>query len=389
MTKSKTFCTEPYKQVHFDSRGNLGPCCQYIGNRDHGIDNIDDYVSSKWLDSIKKSLDNGEKIPGCNICWKQEDQETESMRERRVKYYNKKKSNLDNIEHIMITFGNQCNTACRICNVSRSSLVEKQYKNMIDTVEYTDLKKVMEKKFEWNKTKIWYKNITDSIVNKADVINKLEISGGEPFINVHFDNLIDKLISSEKELPILSVTTNGSFSENQIKKLQNFDHCHINFSIDGVGKKHYEHLRWPLKWEDTVKSVDILKKYPWLSCKFIVVPHNLNIDNLYDSIDWFKSYTGDVERFQIGFSWLNGTMWYSLQNSPKELRLKEADKLENIISKYKFYSNEIQNIEELINLLRQDKEVVQLEMFKHHVNMTDKWRGTDTWNFLGWTIDNI
>ena len=43
------------------------------------------------------------------------------------------------LDTIMITFGNQCNTACRICNASRSSLIEKQYKAMTSSIDDPNL----------------------------------------------------------------------------------------------------------------------------------------------------------------------------------------------------------------------------------------------------------
>jgi pyruvate-formate lyase-activating enzyme len=387
--KQNTFCTEPFKQVHFNSRGELGPCCQYNGIREHSINGIDDYLNSEWLANLKQSLENGEKISGCDICWKQEEQNLESMRQRRAEYYKKRNRSLDDIEHIMITFGNQCNTACRICNVSRSSLVEKQYKETIDTVTNPRLKKLMSKTHNWDKTKTWYKNIIDGIVSRADKIHKLEISGGEPMINYHYNKLIDNLIDSGKDLPVISVTTNGSFDNEQISKLENFDYCHINFSIDGVGKDYYEYLRWPLKWEDTIRSVDILKSHKWLGCKFILVPHNLNVSNLSDSIEWFKSYTDNEERFEVGFSWLNGAPWYSIQNSPRDLRLAEADKIEKVLSSYRFSNGEELQIRELITLLRKDISPVYLDVFRDHLDMTDKFRNFDSWKFLGWNIEQI
>jgi len=380
-----TFCSEPYKQIHFDSRGNLGPCCQYIGERPN-IDNFGDYLNSNWLEDLKTRLDNGERVSGCQFCWKQEDRGAKSMRQKRNAYYNT--TPLDNVEHIMITFGNQCNTACRICNASRSSLIEKQYKESVDNVLDTDLLKLITKKHDWSKTKTWYRNIIQDTIDRADTIRKLEISGGEPFINVHFDRLIDGLLASDKKLPGLNITTNGSFTEEQIVKLEKFEHLHINFSIDGSGENFYEYLRWPLKWNDVVSKIDILKKYPWITCEFVIVPHNLNVSNLSDSIIWFKEYTDYDERFKIGFSWLNGAPWYSLDNSPKWAREQAVKEIESAI--FVDYTDvEIEQINELISILKNANNPTHLELLKSHVEMTDTYRSCNTWNVIGWEYDEI
>ena len=384
-TSSDVGCSEPYKQIHFDSRGNLGPCCQYIGERPD-VENFEEYLNSSWLKDLQQKLDAGERVSGCDFCWKQEDSGAKSMRQKRNAYYKDKEDN--GVEHIMITFGNQCNTACRICNTSRSSLIEKQYKEMKDTVTDPKLYDLVNKQHSWDKSKTWYKNIIDDIVSRADTIRKLEITGGEPFINVHFDRLINALLESGKKLPGLNITTNGSFTEDQIQKLEAFDHLHINFSIDGSGEKFYEYLRWPLKWNNAVEKIDILKKYDWLTCEFAIVPHNLNLLNLADSIIWFKEYTGYEDRFQIGFSWLNGAPWYSLDNTPKWARDRVVAEIESAI--FVDYSDEEQEqIQELVNILQNTKTPHNLDMLKSHVELTDNYRKCNTWNTIGWSYDEL
>lgn len=380
-----TFCSEPYKQIHFDSRGNIGPCCQFIGKRPD-VESVDNYLNSSWLKDLKDQLSNGIKVDGCAFCWKQEAVGAKSMRQKRNAYYHN--TALDNVEHVMITFGNQCNTACRICNASRSSLIDKQYKEMSKFVTNPELLKLITKKHDWSKTKTWYKNIIDDIVKRSVSIRKIEISGGEPFINYHFDKLIDNLLESKKKLPGLNITTNGSFTEKQIIKLEKFNHVHINFSIDGVGKKFYEYLRWPLSWEETVSKIDILKKCPWLSCEFVIVPHNLNILNLSESIIWFKEYTDYDERFKIGFSWLNGAPWYSIDNSPKWVREQAVKEIESSIF-VDYTEEEVTQINELVNILKNSNNPKHLDLLKSHVKMTDNYRNCNTWDLIGWNYDDI
>ena len=358
-----TSCSEPYKQIHFDSKGNLGPCCQYVGDR-LDTENFEDYLNSDWLAELKQKLDSGERVSGCDFCWKQEDKGAKSMRQKRNAYYEGKPDK--GVEHIMITFGNQCNTACRICNVSRSSLIEKQYKAMTDSVNDPNLYKLMTKKHAWTKTKTWYRNI----------------------INVHFDRMIDALIASGKDLPGLNITTNGSFTEKQIQKLEAFDHLHINYSIDGSGKEFYEYLRWPLKWNDTLEKIDILKKYPWITCEFAIVPHNLNILNLADSIEFFKEYTEFQDRFKVGFSWLNGAPWYKLDNTPVDVRQQVATRIKEIdLTKYS--DEEQEQIIELYTMIENADSPSHIKMLTSHVEMTDTYRKCNTWNIIGWELGNI
>jgi hypothetical protein len=200
--------------------------------------------------------------------------------------------------------------------------------------------------------------------------------------------LIGNLLESNKTLTGLNITTNGSFDEEQIIKLKKFEHVHINFSLDGVGEKFYEYLRWPLKWNDVVSKIDILKKYPWLTCEFVIVPHNLNLLNLSESIIWLKEYTDYNDRFKIGFSWLNGAPWYSIDNSPQWARDKAIKEIESSI--FVDYSDtEVSQIDELLNILKISNTPTHLDLLKSHIEMTDKYRNCNTWDTIGWRYDDI
>jgi wyosine [tRNA(Phe)-imidazoG37] synthetase (radical SAM superfamily) len=379
------YCSEPYKQIHFNSKGNLGPCCQYTGERLE-FNSFDEYLESDWLKNLKEQLNNGNRINGCKFCWRQEDSGVKSMRQRRNIFYEGK--NDKGIEHIMITFGNQCNTACRICNPSRSSLIEKQNKEIKNYIKDPKLFELIDEKYIWKKTKTWYSNITDDIVNRIEDIHLLEITGGEPFINVHFDKLIDNLIDSGKPLSKIRITTNGSFEDSQIKKLEKFKNIHINFSLDGTGELFYEYLRWPLKWDDIIKKIDILKTYPWITCNFVIVPHNLNLLNLVDSIIWLKQYTEYNKRFKIMFSWLNGVPWYNIDNSPKWVRKQVVSQIENI-KLDNLSPREKEQLNELLNIIQKSNNPSHLNILKSHIEVTDQYRNSNTWETIGWKYEDI
>lgn len=369
----KVKCSEPYKQIHFDSRGNFGPCCQYIGSREN-FSSITEYLNSNWLSNLKKELDEGKKINGCSFCWRQEEQSVTSMRQDRNNFY--KDKSLDTIDHIMITYGNQCNTACRICNPSRSTLIEKQY---IDSGwKYNEN--------IWSKTKTWYKNINADILSLIGNIRKIAITGGEPFINRYFLQLLLQLNKITTPLPSISITTNGSFEKQHIELLKKFKHTHINFSIDGTGKTYYEYLRWPLKWNNTINKIKLLQKYDFLSCQFDIVPHNLNLLNIADSVKWLKQTTNYDGRFRVGFCWLNGAPWYKIDNSPKWVKEKVINDLKQLTQ---LIPDEQKEVNELINIIQNSNQTEKLDTFEAHVNMTDKWRGSNTWDILKWRMHDI
>jgi pyruvate-formate lyase-activating enzyme len=358
-----------------------------VGPRDKSITDIDQYWQSETLDEIRRALDTGEHLPGCQFCWKDEALGAESMRQRRNRYYEQRPDPA--IEHVMVTFGNQCNTACRICNPSRSSLIEKQYKEMLPHVTDPTLHKIVSNLPRFDKTKTWYRGIADSIAARVDEIRKLEVSGGEPFINVYYDRMIDRMVANANLLPQVSVTTNGSFSEEQIEKLTQFSHCHINFSIDGVNDV-YDLLRWPLKWDDIKHKILMLKKFPDISCEFVIVPHNLNLLNLESTISVLKCMTDWDPRFKIGFSWLNGAPWYRIDNAPRWAIDETRKDIELLLAiTTDFTSVEVSSLQQLIAVLGNSNEPLHVNTLKEHVAMTDRYRGCNTWETIGWHPDQI
>ena len=70
-TDVEKFCTFPYREIHLDSQGVFGPCCQYTKrkNKDKydmsNVNSIKEYLNSKQLRDIKQDLQKGIKLEQC------------------------------------------------------------------------------------------------------------------------------------------------------------------------------------------------------------------------------------------------------------------------------------------------------------------------------------
>ena len=51
---SSTYCNEPWKTIHYDQRGVMGPCCTYRGDRDESLESVKDYLKSDWLKELQR-----------------------------------------------------------------------------------------------------------------------------------------------------------------------------------------------------------------------------------------------------------------------------------------------------------------------------------------------
>ncbi len=384
-TNVEKFCTFPYREIHLDSQGVFGPCCQYTKrkNKDKydmsNVSSIKEYLKSPQLENIKKDLEKGIKLEQCRYCWRVEDTGVPSMRQR------SSHKDISKIREFFITFGNQCNTACRICNSTRSSLIHKYDMLHADKIEHEQLKKELKTVHPWSEGKVWYTNVANDVVDILDGLEVIKISGGEPFINVHFDRFIDTLVNSGKKLPKIMITTNGSFTIKQLKKLKPFESVILLISCDALGKENYEHLRWPLKWDNfinNINSVFNLDFNVWI--EFQIVMHNLNLKHLPDAVNYFKE-NFSKKSARVSFTTLNGADWYTVANSPKELREKICQELEKIeFEGYKIKPSKQEMIKYIQNAKKQ-----KLSELVSHVKHTDGYRDFDTWKFLNWSPKEI
>ena len=391
--KSK-FCSHPYREVHMDSQGVFGPCCQFVQRfvdvkkypklaMKHrynmaGLDTIKQYLESAQLQRLKDDLSKGVEPESCKYCWKNEKIGSPSMRTRNIE------KDISAVKEVFITFGNQCNTACRICNSSRSSLIQKYDKLYSDKIKDPYLKEFIQKDHAWDKGKTWYTDIAKNILDIVEDLEVIKITGGEPFINVHFDRFIDTLIASDKQLPDIMITTNGSFKLDQIKKLKKFKSVQLLISCDALGKEHYEHLRWPLKWDNFIDSIDSVFDLDFeVGVDFQIVIHNLNLQHIPDAIKYFNNnFIGKNAR--CSFTTLNGADWYTVANTPEKLRKETCEK----IAKMQIDSRIKPDANQMISYIKNSKRQ-RLSSLISHVKHTDQYRDVDTWKFLGWSPEQI
>lgn len=183
--------------------GWVAPCCRF--NRENDIDNIsdgylEDVFEIDYLRNVRSALRNGEKIKGCNKCWKHEDNNILSMR----KQFNTNRdfsvldnmSTLEKIHSLEIAFSNHCNYKCRHCRTTNSS---KWQADDIMLGRFVPDRLLLEPDIS--------KLQLDKLVN----LEHIKILGGEPLINKTHDKFLQELDDSGHiENISLEYVTNGS-----------------------------------------------------------------------------------------------------------------------------------------------------------------------------------
>jgi sulfatase maturation enzyme AslB (radical SAM superfamily) len=231
--------------------------------------------------TVRDSIKNHKRSPNCAACWQLEDAGLTSERQ----IHNRTMDflldlNIDNIEAVSIANGfdpvniklatsNLCNGQCVTCNSTLSSSwaqlegASTQYRSLA---------------FDQLDANINWKTI-----------KSLSFVGGEPLLEKKNIRILEVLSALGNTDCFISFVTNGSvkLTEFQISMLKKFKNLNICLSIDGVGSV-FEYMRYPLKWDDMLASVDTFKEITnnvSVSCMI----SNLNIYYYNEIVSFFKA----------------------------------------------------------------------------------------------------
>lgn len=299
MSLPTNFCSAPFIQLQTSKDNSCGPC-PYTANLWKIPGNIADKWQSQELENLRKSFLENKQDPQCKRCWKEEKAGKKSLRIRLSEF--KQSKNLQKIfdkyisskkyftypKVLTLIPGNECNLACPSCYSGLSSkwnslIKQKSYNGFQDTTT------------NWNLTKENY----EDIVNNSGNLQKIELFGGEPFLNKQNKHqLIEKLIQKGTSKNItLYFNTNGTlFDEKYMDELTSkFKFIEIRQSIDGIYDQ-FEYLRYGAKFDQVCENARKFSALPNSDFEVICTISNFNvisineIDQFMKQNDWFVYY---------------------------------------------------------------------------------------------------
>ncbi len=177
---------------------------------------------------------------------------------------------------IAVTLTSRCNIRCIMCGVWQNpwDIPEKTIKEIIEFLPY---------------------------------LQRLFWQGGEAFLSPYFEELFEEIASYPNIRQ--DINTNGLFINREWAKKLVKANANIIFSIDGITKETYEYIRRGARFEDLLKSVELLNEYMWEARQDIthtgkrsstiinLVVMRSNYHELEGFIDFAKKYKFD--RLQI------------------------------------------------------------------------------------------
>ena len=302
-----TFCALPWIHDfrHLDGKKHL--CCIAYGENLP----LDENFNSESTNELRRKMLNGEPIPHCKPCYKQEAAGIESYRQtqslewfRRDTETNEYFSNITEttpprLFYYDIRFDAKCNLACITCGPQFSTLWKKEMG--IPIIEYK-----LDTKFE-----------------EMRQAKKIYLAGGEPLIIDEHIALLEWLATNHPTVELTLSTNLTGLKPRVIDILKSLKNLGLVISVDAWGDT-LEYVRYPLKWKKFIANLDLIKESVHVagvrdiffntvaSAVSVFGWEQFNQLDQYDPKEWFI-YP------------LEHPTWFQLQNVPDHLKARAQE----------------------------------------------------------------
>jgi len=119
-------------------------------------------------------------------------------------------------------------------------------------------------------------------------VNKVRLTGGEPFVRKDFTSFLEKL-NYNKKLKEINITTNGALISNHIAKLETLNIKNINLSLDSLQAENFKKITRRDVFKEVYKTLESLEKSS-LNLKLnVVIQSGINTNEIKDFIELTKN----------------------------------------------------------------------------------------------------
>ncbi|MEN8186714.1 MAG: GTP 3',8-cyclase MoaA [Bacteroidota bacterium] len=168
------------------------------------------------------------------------------------------------ITYLRLAVTDRCNLRCRYCMPAQG----------IDIVERNEL--------------LTYKEMyrITRVLSELGV-NKVRLTGGEPFVRKDFIGFLESLSFNDK-LDQINITTNGALISKHISKLEDLGINAINLSLDTLKADKFKHITRRDVFAETMQTLEKLLASKLTLKLNVVVQPDVNTDEILDFIDLTK-----------------------------------------------------------------------------------------------------
>ena len=364
---SKTWCTYPFSSLVLHHGGTYGPCCtanEMVGTnindeevvlKMHDLNEkacfepyamtADEAFHSEFMKDIRQQMMDGKKPTACSDCWDWECVGLKSKRQGMNEFYIQPNSgqhpnngefdyDIDEmvknprLRSLDLKFNNKCNLHCLMCSSGSSDMwvpLDIKMHNYLALQNVTK-EQDLDLYIDDSHRQSWVpeefpESLFEEIKSLVPQLQEIQCTGGEPFINVHFIELLKYIIDTgHAEHISLEVTTNGTkFVTEVMELLTHFRHIRMLISVDGTNET-YDYIRAPYSYDLLLKRLKVLDEYfvsgrikGWTEISAVAMSYNMfDFQNLSTIVEDLK-----YEEFRV-----DGNINFSLHNMDNPLHIK-------------------------------------------------------------------
>ena len=422
---SKTFCPYPWIHVMTQPSGTVNFCCVANGQikTDDSFMEFDgmqtgtpillnqggdmrDVWNSKHYKHIRRQMDTGERVVGCEPCYDLEDLGIPSYRTNYIKDWLGWHRNADEIERIIeksrendyhvdeppqyldFRLGTLCNLRCRMCQSQNSSAI---YKELKDDELYTQEERdFVVKHTHWNDfsdyTQPWFDTpeFLESVEEWLPNVNRLYFTGGEPTIIQRTYWILEKCVELgiAKDIDLVFNSNMTNIQPRFLDLLAKFRDVLMCLSVDGYAQ-YNEYIRSGSTWSIVDKHIrDYAQSEVVGNILFSPVVQIYNILNITELLDYAEEITKfSGRRIDISFLMNNYPKCLDIRNLPKHVRVEGQKRLRDWLNTSKYFKDDERNIATVEGIIKalEDENVnadaeKQMQIFKEYTELLDSKR---------------
>lgn len=334
--------------------------------------------NSPTYKKIRTQMLAGERPEMCERCFKEEDSGIDSARVNWNKrwYDENREYSVEedpNVQYVDLRLGNLCNLKCRMCNPYSSSQWVDEWNSVVGKADLvpnfpiTDEEAKRLSKLDWpTNLKTW-----DSLIEIADTIEEIYLTGGEPTLAVEqyklFDILIEKKLSKKIKLKYNTNLTN--IPSKMIDYWSNFKRIQINASIDAYRDLN-RYIRYPTAWSSVEKNIRQFASMSNVEVQLHCTVQTYNILNLHELFDWMIKYP----TIKLYLNILNHPRSMNIRVLPKELKELAEQRLQPYL--------DLPKVKQVIKYMNDKDDSQYLKEFFEYTLTLDELRNQDFFNLV-------
>jgi len=272
--QSETFCIYPWVHQYIGPPGDVKPCCVYQQDEQLGSlkeNTLEEIWNNENTKKLRLDLLNGEKPPGCKICWDRTGVSSRTHRDdANENMFKEDVYNLVNMTqedgslpvhqllYIDARWNNLCNLKCRTCGPRFSTSWIEDHAKLYDRT-------IIEVKnsgdgFQFSgKTE---NQLLDEILPHVPYVKQIYFAGGEPLMQKEHYKILEELLrightGTENNPLVINYNTNFTQlklgNHSALDYWKHFKEIKINASLDGSHSRA-EYWRKGTNWETIVNN---------------------------------------------------------------------------------------------------------------------------------------